>query len=224
MAYHKNLGCYNNIIGWAACKEQTLISHSSGCWESEIKAVADSVSGGGSLPRSYMSLHCVLRWWRGRGNSLGLFLKGCLSCSRGFHPHDAIPSQRPRLQMPYGDSVSTWVWGWREHPVSTCPLGEREQQRLLCPYSCILDRQTPLLHPLQVTLRLDMAGEWKTIRRSHHCWLQRRFKDEEPHVHLHWHFWWTGKKHLRPMDKCGRLDRCSKRSGRLAADSAWCFQ
>lgn len=111
MAYHKNLGCYNNIIGWAACKEQTLISHSSGCWRSEIKAVADSVSGGGSLPRSCMSLHCVLRWWRGRGNSLGLFLKGCLSCSRGFHPHDAIPSQRPRLQMPYGDSVSTWVWG-----------------------------------------------------------------------------------------------------------------
>lgn len=98
MAYHKNLGCYNNIIGWAACKEQTLISHSSGCWESEIKAVADSVSGGGSLPRSYMSLHCVLRWWRGRGNSLGLFLKGCLSCSRGFHPHDTIPSQRPQLQ------------------------------------------------------------------------------------------------------------------------------
>ena len=41
-------GCYKkNAIDWVAYEQQKFISHSSGGWTSEIKALAESVSGDG---------------------------------------------------------------------------------------------------------------------------------------------------------------------------------
>lgn len=61
-------------LNWGPRKWK-FISHASGGCKSEIKALADSVSGEGPLPVFRPTSCCVFRGWMGQGSSQGLFCK-----------------------------------------------------------------------------------------------------------------------------------------------------
>lgn len=78
-----------------AYKQQTFIAHSPGGWEVQSQAEANSLSGNGPLPSSYMAIFSLSSHGRkGMGSPWSLLLMALMSLIR-HHNHDLIVSQGP---------------------------------------------------------------------------------------------------------------------------------
>ena len=81
--------------------------------KSRIKALADSVSGEAPSPvLRWLSFHCILPWWKGRGPLWGLFHEGASPVHGGSTlMTSSLPKGPASKYHHFGDWGSTGIWG-----------------------------------------------------------------------------------------------------------------